>query len=170
MLDRTEDFKNSTIGAADPADVASPEAAVTALYEAISGPRDTERDWERLRSLFDSQVRFLICRWRTDQGQAKDVVYEWDLEGFISEGRQHWLEHGFWEAELSARVEKYGNMAHVFSSYESRVGSEESEPVARGINSVQLLHHHGRWWITNIVWDIETPENPIPAELGGSDD
>lgn len=35
---------------------------------------------------------------------------------------------------------------------------------ARGINSFQLIHYQGRWWVTNLVFDEETPANPIPPE------
>jgi hypothetical protein len=166
VLDRTEDFRVA-LAPADAADVASPEAIVLALYDTISGPRDTERDWDRLRSLFDPRARFLIGRWLADPEEPRDAVYEWDLESFVAEGRQYWLEHGFWESQLAARVEAYGNVAQVFSSYESREGSEDAEPVGRGVNSIQLLRHAGRWWILSIAWDVETPEVPIPADLRG---
>ena len=166
MIDRTEDLL-AVRPPADPRDVESPEAAVTALYDAISGPRGAERDWNRLRSLFDPRARFLIGRWLAGPDDASDGVYEWDLDGFVAEGRAFWLENGFWEREIASRVERYGNIAHVFSAYRSCVDSEDAEPIGRGVNSVQLLRHRGRWWIVGILWDVESPENPIPQELTG---
>jgi hypothetical protein len=164
VIERTEEFQ----GLADQAsgrDLSTPESVVLALYEAISGPQGVERDWDLLRALFDTRARFLIGRWREESGQFRDAVCEWDLDGFIEEGRAFWLEDGFWETQLVSRTESYGNVAHVFSSYESRIGAETSDPVGRGINSIQLLKHAGRWWITGIVWDIETEENRIPDAL-----
>ena len=166
MIDRTADFTSPT-DEAGPPDAATPESTVLALYDTISGPEGEERDWDRLRALFDPRARFLIGRWLADPQRPRDVVYEWDLDAFIVEGRKHWLPTGFWETQLRARVEVYGNVAHVFSSYESRAHSAESEPIGRGGNSVQLLRHGGRWWIVGIVWDVETPESPLPLELQG---
>lgn len=166
MRDRTEDFEAGA-ARATVEDVAAPEGIVLALYDAISGPAGAERDWARLRSLFDPRVRFLIGRWLADPDHPRDAVYEWDLEGFIAEGRAAWLEHGFWESEIGARIDRFGNVAHVFSAYESRVGTEDAEPIGRGVNSIQLLRYGGRWWIVGIVWDVETPEATIPEELGG---
>lgn len=166
VRDRTEDFEAGAAGAAVE-DVAAPQGITLALYDAISGPAGAERDWVRLRSLFDPRVRFLIGRWLADPDHSRDVVYEWDLEGFIAEGRAAWLEHGFWESEIGARIESFGKVAHVFSAYESRVGTEDAEPIGRGVNSIQLLRHGGRWWIVGIVWDVETPGTPLPEELGG---
>jgi hypothetical protein len=34
----------------------------------------------------------------------------------------------------------------------------------RGINSIQLLNDGHRWWVVNIYWLQETPENQIPLE------
>ena len=167
MLDRTEELATAA-HRATPADVASPEAIVDALYRKISGPAGAERDWDRLRSLFDPRVRFLIGRWMADPARPREVVFEWDLETFLAEGRQHWLEHGFWESQLGARVESFGNVAHVFSSYESRIGSPESAPVGRGVNSIQLIRHAGRWWIVGIAWDVETSDIALPSDLGGA--
>jgi len=164
--DRTEELR-SLPPAPRPDDVASPEAAVLALYDLISGPAGVERDWVRLRSLFDPRVRFLIGRWLADPHRPCDVVYEWDLDAFVVEGRAFWQAEGFWESQVGARVEKFGNVAHVFSSYESRIGSPSAEPVGRGVNSIQLLRHADRWWIVAVAWDVETPEHRIPARLDG---
>lgn len=164
MIDRTEDFL-TVQPPARPRDVESPEAVVLALYDSISGPRGTDRDWDRMRSLFDPRARLLIGRWLAGPEGSEDAVYEWDLDAFAAEGRDFWLKDGFWERQIASRVERYGNIAHVFSTYQSCVGSEDAEPAGRGVNSVQLLRHRGRWWIVGIVWDVEGPENPIPAEL-----
>jgi hypothetical protein len=34
----------------------------------------------------------------------------------------------------------------------------------RGINSIQLWNDGKRWWIVNIFWQSETPDNPIPEK------
>ncbi|MGI9626796.1 MAG: DinB family protein, partial [Longimicrobiales bacterium] len=63
----------------------------------------------------------------------------------------------------------FGAIAHVWSTYESRVGSLESDPVGRGINSVHLLHQNGRWRITSLVFQIERGTEGIPGRYLPSD-
>ncbi|MFW6206585.1 MAG: serine hydrolase [Gemmatimonadota bacterium] len=147
-----------------PGDVASPEAVVQAVYECISGPaeRDEPRDWDRLRSLFLPNARLVLARWQSPEGDNEEVLRAWDVEEFIEAARGFYLESAFFEREVGRRVDHFGNIAHVFSGYESRVGSPESDPVSRGINSVQLVRSDGRWWIAHLVWDVETPANPLP--------
>lgn len=65
-------------------------------------------------------------------------------------------------------VEHFGNLAHVWSIYKSRITPPEgAEQIERGINSIQLLWDGRRWWMVNIFWDSERPGNPIPAEYAG---
>jgi len=68
---------------------------------------------------------------------------------------------GFTERELQRRTERYGDIAHAFSSYES-LRRGESTPFARGINSIQLFWDGNRWWVMSIFWDAERPGNPLP--------
>lgn len=152
---------------ARPADVESPSALVEALYDVISGPAEEERDWDRLRSLFWPGARVRIPRPPAEGGEG---IGEWDVEGFIEQGRSVFAESGFWEREIWNRTERFGNIAHVLSTYESRVGSEDSEPAGRGINSIQLLRDDGRWWIAAIAFDVELPDNPIPDRYAGEAD
>lgn len=144
-------------------DVESPEALVSTLYDVISGPADEARDWDRLRSLFLPGARLTITRWQTPEGLAEELRRA-DVEGFIRAAGASYRQAGFWEREVWSRTERFGNVAHVFSTYESRVGSESSDPVQRGINSFQLAREGGRWWVAGIVWDVETPGNPIPDD------
>jgi hypothetical protein len=66
----------------------------------------------------------------------------------------------FREFPIHTKIERFGNIAHVIQTY----GAEYSEGKQRGINSIQLAYQKGRWWIVNLLWDSETPENQIPAE------
>jgi len=70
---------------------------------------------------------------------------------------------GFYEKEISRKVEHFGNMYHVFSTYESR--NVEGGPVTdRGINSIELYFDGTRFWITSWSFDSERKDNPIPTE------
>jgi hypothetical protein len=71
-------------------------------------------------------------------------------------------ENGFYEKEIERRTEQFGQIAHVWSTYESRHSPDDPEPFMRGINSIQLFNDGSRWWIVNIYWQQETPTDPIP--------
>ncbi len=72
---------------------------------------------------------------------------------------------GFFEVELNRVTEQYGNIAHLFSTYESRRTADKAEtPFSRGINSIQALKDGNRWWIVSVFWDAERPGSEIPAK------
>lgn len=50
--------------------------------------------------------------------------------------------NGFFETAVAQRIETFGNIAHVFSTYESRHAPGE-KPYARGVNSFQLVRQDG---------------------------
>lgn len=146
-------------------DAGSPEALVAEVYEIISGPADQERDWGRFRDLFQPDARIMAFTTLPDGSPQEGV---WTVEEFVAAASTFYAEDGFWEREIWSRTERFGSVAHVFSTYESRVGSRDSPPVGRGINSVQMVRHDGRWWIAGIAFELEGPDRPIPGEYGGS--
>lgn len=147
-----------------PEDVASPEAIVLAAYDAIAHAPGEPFDWPRFRSLHLPDARLIP---NTEQREGSfDVL---SLDEFIA-----WIDavtpapgsendHGFVEEQIAAEVERYGDIAHVFSTYQKHVwGSDQI--LGRGINSFQLVHDGQRWWIAGIVWDEEDGAGPIPAD------
>ncbi len=147
--------------AADPKDVATMDAIVAALYDVISGPAGQKRNWDRFRSLFVPGAR-LIPTSRRPTGEVVSRVRT--PEEYI-QGSQTLLEqNGFFEREISRRVETFGNIAHIFSTYEARRKAEEEKPFMRGINSIQLMNDGKRWWIVTVFWQAEDDQNPLPAE------
>ncbi len=145
---------------ADPADVESVDAIVAAVYDVISGPAGEERDWDRMRSLFIPGGR-LIPTFRDSTGAWRHRVT--GVDEWITGADPVLVRGGFFERELHRVAERYGNIVHLFSSYDSR-RSPEAEPFARGINSFQLLYDGSRWWIVTIFWQGESPDHPIPVE------
>lgn len=146
------------------ADVESIDAIIAAVYDVISGPAGQRRDWDRFRSLFVPGAR-LIPTGRAADGTVRHRVMTPDEYATTSGPALE--ERGFFEAEIGRTTERFGNMAHLFSSYDSKRTLADAEPFARGINSFQLLHDGTRWWIVSIFWDSETPDNPIPPRYLG---
>lgn len=143
--------------AADPADVASIDAVVAALYASISGPAG-ERDWDRLRSLFAPGAVLSVTAPLPD-GSAPIRVF--DVEGYIERAGPYFRENAFYEHESGRRVERFGNVAHAMSGYVS-LSEPGGEPFARGINSITLLHDGTRWYVLSVAWDVDREGNPLP--------
>jgi hypothetical protein len=139
----------------------SPEQPILKLYQLISGPAEHERPWDEISSLFLPGARI-----RMEVEEEKEAVRsaDWSIDEFARDAGAHYRRAGFWENEISRRMDRFGNVAHIFSTYESRVDNPESPPVARGINSIQVLKREGSWRIASIIFHIEQPDVPIPAE------
>jgi hypothetical protein len=148
-----------TASDAKPDDVKSIDAIINSIYAVISGPAGP-RDWDRFRSLFIPEAHLIFS------GKDKDgklihramspTAYQERAGGFF-------LKEGFFESSVANRIDQFGTVAQVFSTYESR-HENGAQPFARGINSIQLLNDGTRWWVVSILWDSERPDNPIPEQ------
>jgi len=148
--------------AADPKDVATMDSIVAAIYDVISGPAGQKRNWDRFRSLFVPGARLIPTGRNPQTGEVASRVRT--PEEYIARSSPLLEQNGFFEREVSRRVEQFGNIAHIFSTYESRHKPEDEKPFARGINSIQLMNDGNRWWIVTIFWQGEDDKNPLPAE------
>src|SRR6266851_5624905 len=160
---------------ADPSDVGSIDAIIAAAYDVISGPAGKKRDWERQRSLFISGARLIptaVDAGRNDVDLAPQIL---DVDAYIARVERYFANTAFYEKEITRRIEQFGQIAHVWSTYESRHDPNDAAPFMRGINSIQLFNDGNRWWILSIYWQHETPstrfrKSTFKVETGGSAD
>ena len=149
----------SRVPPAKPEDVKSIDTILRAVYDVISGPAGT-RDWNRFHALCVPEARLTS----TTKSAASSAPRLLTVDGYIQLAEKYFTTHAFYESAIVNRVQRFGNIAQVFSSYESRNAPNE-KPFARGINSIQLFYDGSRWWVLSILWDEETPTNPLPADL-----
>ena len=171
LLKKSELFLASLllIGAADSsfaqtarsADVESISAILTATYDAISGDAGERRDWDRFRSLFAAGATLSYVS-SGQQGEVGRTVMTPDE--YIERSGANLERNGFFETEIHRVTERFGNIAHVFSTYESRRQESDPAPFARGINSFQLMFDGKRWYVVSIYWQGETGQASIPPE------
>lgn len=147
--------------AARPEDVSTIEGIVKASYETISGGVGVPRQWGRDRTLFAPSVRYISIS-KDKAGTIK--VRTSDYQEYLDESDDFLVKQGFTEVELGRKIERFGNVATVLSSYEGRVQST-GKIVTRGVNIFSLYFDGKRWWIQTMLWDEEGPQNPIPADL-----
>jgi hypothetical protein len=150
---------SSRVPPANPADVNSIVAIMAAIYDVISGPPGT-RDWNRFRSLFVPEARLTS----TTKSATSSSVRLLAVDDYVNRAGKYFTTHGFFESAIVNHVERFGNIAQVFSSYESRNAAND-KPFVRGVNSIQLFNDGGRWWVLSILWDEESPTNPLPADM-----
>jgi hypothetical protein len=147
---------------ANPADVASVDAIMKAVYDVISGDAGTKRDWDRFRSLFHKDAKLIPSGKNTQTGVT--AARYLTPEEYVTRSGPILERDGFHERELARHVDQYGSIAQVFSTYHAFKRKDDKTPFMRGINSFQLLNDGKRWWVMNIFWMAETPDNPIPQE------
>lgn len=137
------------------------DSTLETLYAVISGEAGEKRNWELFKYLFKPEAK-LIPSGKNQQGEVGARYMSTD-DYIQSSG--NWLEtNGFFEKEIHRKVDTFGRIAQVFSTYESFRTKADTKPFARGINSIQLLNDGNRWWIINIYWTGESADNPIPKE------
>ena len=142
-------------------DAHSIEAIVHAIYDVISGPAGKARDWDRFRSLFFPGARLV----RTSIGpDGRPRAQAMDTRAYEEDTTDYFRRESFHEIEVARRIERFGNIAQVFSTYEARHAPDDAQPFKRGINSVQLFNDGQRWWVVSVLWDNERDDNPIPGQ------
>ena len=142
-----------------PDDVATIDGIVKAYYEVVCGPAGTPRQWARDRTLYIPELRFV------DVGYDKSgaIVPRIRTHQEYVDASNPMADEGFFEKEIHRVSERFGPIAHVWSTYESR-RTETGPVIARGINSIELFWDGKRWWIANAIWTDETKGTPIPKE------
>ncbi|MEM7414343.1 MAG: hypothetical protein AAF389_02535 [Gemmatimonadota bacterium] len=161
---------SSATGQARASDTVSPEALVTAAYEAIGREPGQPYDWDRFHALFHEQARLI-----PNVQQTGGTLTVMTPAGFAAWADGNTVvgganDRGFYEEEIHHEVDRFGAMAQVFSTYQKRFADTEVI-LGTGINSFQMIHSEDRWWIVSIIWDEERAGLSIPGAYrgGGSD-
>jgi hypothetical protein len=151
-----------------PADYATVDLLLAALYEGVSHDADSEPNWKRLEPLFLPGARLTPPRPIGDpsfKALSFDEFREAVRKG-ITTRKEQGKPSGFYESEIGREEAPFGNMIQIFSAYEGRFRKEDPKPFIRGINSIQVVRiENDRWAVVSIVWDTERPEAPIPEKL-----
>ena len=136
-------------------DLAGIDQAIRAVYDVISGPPGQKRDFDSMRSMFAPGATMKAIGPKGLRGGT--------VEDYIKRNAEILEKEGFTERELGRRVEVWGGLATVWSAYDGRTANGSFHE--RGINSFQLVKVDGKWLVASILWQEETPANPLPAGL-----
>ena len=132
-----------------------PEGIPAALDAAITGPADKDRDC--MKALLIPEARLMFVSLGTDGAPSYRLETLDDWIARVKAGGHAVLE----EKELKFHIERYGNIAHLWSSYALH---SDGKQVARGINSIQAIKEAGGWRVTGIMVQAESATAPLPKE------
>ena len=144
--------------------VESLDSIIESLYSVISGDAGVKRDWDLFRYLFAEEAKLIPIQ-KNKKGET--ICRYLAPEDYIERSGPYLEEKGFIEKEIYRMTESFGGLTHVWTTYEAFQTSKDIEPFMRGINSVQLYNDGDRWWIVNLSWYAETPDNPLPPKYLG---
>ena len=164
VFSQTENKMEKTKPATDYSkDTASMDSIISALYGSISGGPGVQRDWARFNNLFHKDARLIPTGKNAGTGLYNATSFT--PEEYVKRSEPFMMQNGFFEKEIARKTIRFGNIVHLFSTYEGRNKESDEKPFLRGINSIQLLFDGKRWWILTVYWQAETPDNPLPAEF-----
>ena len=136
---------------------------IETLYDCISGPPGGQ-DWERDREIY--HPRSILVRTRIEDGQP--VVYPFSFDEFVEATKPMLEGRSFYEIEIGRKTEIFGQIAHVYSTYEARETPEHPKEQFKGVNMIHLWNDgsecSGRWWIMGIIWDNEREGVVLPED------
>jgi hypothetical protein len=138
------------------------DGVVGELYKLVTFEAGASPDWGKVKSLFLEQAVVVL---RT----ARDKTTVFSVAGFVADfvrfaERPAVKENGFSERIVRSRSTIYGDIAHVLVLYEAHITGSPRAP-QQGVDSFQLVHKDGRWWIVSITNEIVTADRPLPPEL-----
>ena len=132
-----------------------PKGIPAAIDAAITGPADKDRAC--MKALLIPEARLMFVSLGTDGAPTYRIATLDDWMARIKAGGHAVLE----EKQLKFRIERYGNIAHLWSSYTLQ---SDGKQVARGINSIQAIKEAGGWRVTGILVQAESATAPLPKE------
>src|SRR3974390_1681791 len=118
------------VAPAHAADVASRDSIVAALYESISGPAG-RRDWDRFRALFIPEAQLIAAFKKKDATIGYEAI---SVQGYIDGADKYFKEHGFYEREVSRKLESFGK-----TSLMSSVPTNRGRPAAASPSSAASI-------------------------------
>jgi hypothetical protein len=134
------------------ADRAAIGAVVDEMYAMISGPKGP-RDWSRQAKCFHPEARQIRTLIDADGRPAAKLM---GLADYARDTTPFFAENDFYEVEIARRIDLFGNIAQVWSTYEARRSLDDAAPERRGINSIQLFNDPALGWrIMAMIWDNE---------------
>ncbi|HNP22158.1 MAG TPA: hypothetical protein PKM63_16325 [Panacibacter sp.] len=140
--------------------VATLDGIMKAYYDVVTVKKGEKVSYER-----DSILHIASAQvgWNQQGKDGKPNLTMISLKDYHKMSDAYLEKNGFYEIEISRKVEKFGSVYHVWSTYETR-NTSDGPIIGRGINSIELFFDGTRFWIITWLFDDERKDNPIPSE------
>ena len=122
------------------------EATVLAVYNVVSGPAG-RRDWNRFKELFVAGGHVVAY----ENGAAAVM----SPDDYATKNKPYFDANGFFQWPVETRVERFNDIAHVTSRFESRHASTDAKPFARGVAYFELVRSGDRWLVASMTWQSQ---------------
>jgi hypothetical protein len=149
---------NTPAKAAECPSTATLDDLIKALDDAVSGPANKDRACFRALFLPDAHL-MPIVKSKDDGSFAPRIL---TVQGWIDAVAKRGSAV-FYEKQVKVSTETYGHEAHLWSTYETR-STPDGKADVRGINSIQAVFDGQRWKVISILWQAETPDDPVPGK------
>ena len=136
------------------------DGIMKAYYDVVTVKKGEKPSYERDSLLHLGNVN---VGWATKTKSGKMTFKYVSLKEYHRLSDDYVASQGFDEREISRKVEKFGAIYHVWSTYETR-NTKTGPIIERGINSIELFYDGDRFWILGWFFDGERKDNPIPAK------
>jgi hypothetical protein len=134
---------------------AEPKGIPAAIDAAITGLADKDRAC--MKALLMPEARMIFVSLGADGAPSHRLE---TLDDWIA--RVKALGHvTLEEKQLEFHIERFGNIAHLWSSYAL---SSDGKQVGRGINSIEAIKEAGGWRVTSIMVQAESATTPLPKQ------
>jgi hypothetical protein len=132
-----------------------PKGIPAALDAAITGPADEDRACMKALLIPEARMMFVSLGADGAPSYRLETLDDWIVR---VKARGHAMLE---EKQLKFHIERYGNMAHLWSSYALH---SDGKQVARDINSIQAIKEAGGWRVVGIMLQAESATAPLPKE------
>jgi len=139
----------------------SPEHAVKQLWQSLSRDPQQKPNITKLKELLHPKAVIYGASTKNDSPELKI----WSANDFVQMLDKK-SETGFYECEITRKMQIYDRFAHVYSVVESRYKRDQIDPDFVGVNSIQLYLAGNKWQILSIYYQVENPDIPIPLLNG----
>lgn len=136
------------------------DGIIKAYYDVVTVKKGQMPSYERDSSLH-VPAAMVGATGRNKEGHI--IMHTMTLKRYHELSDAGLAKDGFDEHEISRKVEKFGAMYHVWSTYETR-NVAGGPIIGRGINSIELYYDGKRFWILGWFYDDERKDNPLPKE------
>jgi len=137
---------------AKPEDVNSAANIVAAYYDVLSGRADTPRDWQRFRSLFHPDARFVNVNPRQPGYSVAGIIA---LDAMVGRLTTNLAKADVYDRSAESKTETFNNIVNIWSAYETRRHATDAAPILRGVNSFQIENDGDRYWIIQVMSESE---------------